>query len=273
MILYPKILQIEITDACNLHCSYCDIHENHKHPGTMPFERVAWLIRQAQYASHVCPQYWGEPTLHPDFLQILRLCVESGKTASFYTNGLLLDTFDIPEVLRNTSEIRISMDNTTPDGFLNTTGSGSFERVRRNIVACWEAKKRFSLGTRIIIRATELVPAQPFGYFVSFWGPYCDSVELKPLRLSAPPPGIELMDRKTCDFPTRHIVIKRDGTVVLCCSDHNKQCPIGNVFESTVLDIFNSPRYNELRQQVGELPLCHNCWYRYRRRHTPSGEA
>ena len=86
---YRKIY-IEITNVCNLNCSFCP--KTARQPCVMTAEK----FRQAARMLKDCGQNFylhvmGEPTAHPQFGAILDICREYGMTVNITTNGSLLD--------------------------------------------------------------------------------------------------------------------------------------------------------------------------------------
>jgi len=59
------------------------------------------------------------------------------------------------------------------------------------------------------------------------------------------------------------VVVNQDGEVAPCCYDTNASMQLGNAFEEDLKIIWNSPKYQQLRQAVNEsrrnVPLCSGC--------------
>lgn len=58
--------------------------------------------------------------------------------------------------------------------------------------------------------------------------------------------------------------IHSNGIVVPCCIDYEELMPMGNMKEQTALEIWNSDKFNELREmhmqgKWDEIPLCKDC--------------
>ena len=68
--------------------------------------------------------------------------------------------------------------------------------------------------------------------------------------------------RARCDVPLSNAVIRYDGEVCLCC---NFGEAVGDVTDRSFLDIWQSSRYNELREAVNSQETmpngCRNCWW------------
>lgn len=87
-------IQVEVTSHCNAECVYCP-HAVYKHSwqkrhmNVETFEKLRLAFRRT---SLVYLQGWGEPLLHPQFFEMLRIARECGCNVGTTTNGMLCDT-------------------------------------------------------------------------------------------------------------------------------------------------------------------------------------
>jgi len=81
---------IEINSKCNMNCNVCFAETSDKGVN-LPFEVVNRMIETLVKSEHeieLIQISGGEPTIHPDFFQIIETCKESGvKTVMVNTNG------------------------------------------------------------------------------------------------------------------------------------------------------------------------------------------
>jgi MoaA/NifB/PqqE/SkfB family radical SAM enzyme len=85
-------VQVEVTTHCNAACVYCP-HTLLKNRWTnkhMPIELFHELIPFLKYTDLVYLQGWGEPLLHHDFFEMVRICKDRGKHVGLTTNGMLM---------------------------------------------------------------------------------------------------------------------------------------------------------------------------------------
>ncbi|MFM7363341.1 MAG: radical SAM protein [Cuspidothrix sp.] len=90
-----KIYQVEISNFCNLTCSYCP-HPNQSRPkGFMSFNTfidvIDLVVKCGQ--KNVYLHNFGEPLLHPELPKFISYAISQGVNSCFYTNGLLLDEY------------------------------------------------------------------------------------------------------------------------------------------------------------------------------------
>lgn len=84
-----KRIHIEITNICNLQCSFCPEVEREK--GVMSPAHFSHLLAQAvPLTERVCLHLMGEPLTHPQFNQILEIGDQHQAQFNIVTNGLLL---------------------------------------------------------------------------------------------------------------------------------------------------------------------------------------
>lgn len=84
-----KRIYIEISNVCNLACSFCPPTERaSKVMSLEDFENV--LQKLEGHGDHIYLHVKGEPLLHPNFKEILDLCDRYHKKVNVTTNGTLL---------------------------------------------------------------------------------------------------------------------------------------------------------------------------------------
>jgi MoaA/NifB/PqqE/SkfB family radical SAM enzyme len=126
-------LYVEVTTACNLDCVMCVRRAWHEPPGVMPLASFALLMLQVQ-ALPAPPTIhlsgYGEPTLHPHFLELVRLAKGTGAHVEVTTNGTRLDA-DTLAALRDLDLDRlvVSLDGASAAHFEEIRSRASFEQV------------------------------------------------------------------------------------------------------------------------------------------------
>ena len=97
---------IEVTDRCNLNCPVC--FADSKSSFTIPLEKVKEMIDlyvRCEGKPEVLQISGGEPTLHPDILNILRYAGEKGiRYPVLNTNGIKLAERDFTEKVADTMQ-------------------------------------------------------------------------------------------------------------------------------------------------------------------------
>ncbi len=148
----PRRLSVELTNICNLHCSYCLRDEDalyHTPANFFPLELFHRITREAREVAGVTHVMLtgGEPTLHPRFGEVLEAAGLEGLKASFVTNGWHFER--IWPVLKEhpgvVTHVAFSIDGATREAHDRWRGEGSFVRLVRAITRCRMGGMPFSV--------------------------------------------------------------------------------------------------------------------------------
>ena len=140
-----KLVAVELTNVCNLHCSYCMRDEDalyHTPANFFPVELLRKLIREAKRPEHGFEGVTftgGEVLIHPRFREILEAVRDEGWKYSFVTNGWLFERA-YPAILATSDAahmIAFSLDGATREEHDRWRGEGSFVRVMRAVTRCY----------------------------------------------------------------------------------------------------------------------------------------
>lgn len=108
-----RVIQIEVTNACNLQCSNCTrFVGHHRHPFFMDLQTVEQALKSLAGYTESIGIMGGEPTLHPQFKEICSLVqkfVPDRRQRSLWTNGfkwdeledIIYQTFDKDKIIYN----------------------------------------------------------------------------------------------------------------------------------------------------------------------------
>ena len=94
-------VQLEVTTHCNAACLYCPhtLTRERWQNGHFPLTLFHDLLPSLSHTNMVFLQGWGEPLLHPDFFEMVRLCKKQQKMVGFTTNGLLINKENIHTIV------------------------------------------------------------------------------------------------------------------------------------------------------------------------------
>jgi MoaA/NifB/PqqE/SkfB family radical SAM enzyme len=146
----PPRLIVELTNVCNLHCSYCLRDEDalyHTKANFFPVELLRRVVREARafLGARAVMFTGGETTLHPRFREVVEAVGAEGLTCSFVTNGWHFERV-WPAVAANraaVSHVSFSLDGPTRETHDRWRGEGSFVRVVRAMARCQAARLPF----------------------------------------------------------------------------------------------------------------------------------
>jgi MoaA/NifB/PqqE/SkfB family radical SAM enzyme len=171
----PRRLTVELTNTCNLHCSYCLRDEDalyHERARFFPVELLRRIVREAREsvgASHVMFT-GGEVTLHPEFGSILAAVREEGLTCSFITNGWRFERV-WPALKANRdalTHVSFSLDGATRESHDRWRGEGSFVRIVRAFSRC--RAEGLPFGVKVGLRRDKLPHLEQIAMFAARMG-------------------------------------------------------------------------------------------------------
>ncbi len=277
-------VNIEISNICNLQCSFCpEVIREKKMMSLELFEKVIQQV--APLTELVCLHLMGDPLVHPKLAEIIEICHRYQAKIFFVTNGVLLgrkselllhpiiqqlnfslhsffDNFpkkDATSYLENIFELTEKSFRDRPDLYINyrlwnlndTRGT-----LTDNQQMLEKICKRFevSIPTEIDVRKRKSIHLKNRLYLhfdTEFIWP---SLDLPILGTSG-----------RCHGLSSHFGIHADGTVVPCCLDKEADIPLGNISQTDVIDILSSPRAQSIlkgfQQKKLVEDLCQRCQY------------
>ncbi|MGH3719552.1 MAG: radical SAM protein [Pseudonocardiaceae bacterium] len=138
-----------ITEACQLRCEHCYMGERLERALKMPFDQIAQtLATWRQMGGSKLTVLGGEPTLHPDYIDVIRYATELGYEHVITTsNGLDPAIRKFRRMSPNDfAYIQISLDGGSADSHDQVRGKGTFDQALRTVAELVER----GFDTRII---------------------------------------------------------------------------------------------------------------------------
>lgn len=140
-------LTIEITTDCNLKCMGCPrtvaLENNNWTNRSISIDKFKKILDNIPFTKMVTLHGIGEPMLHPEFLEIVKIAKQSGKFGfmKVTTNGVTRS----PDYMQNAIEagldqIWISVDSFDPIVAMQMRMGSNVEKLKRNIKECIHRK-------------------------------------------------------------------------------------------------------------------------------------
>jgi MoaA/NifB/PqqE/SkfB family radical SAM enzyme len=168
-------LTFELTNICNLHCDYCLRDEDalyHSRAVFMSTDLLRQIISDVRDVAGITEVAFtgGEPTLHPDFAEIIRVCGREKLQASFVTNGWNFAKLwpELSPQRESLSHVAFSIDGTTAEAHDRWRGDGSFVRLIRAFSIC--RKSNFPFVVKIGIRRDTIEHLEEIAMFAARLG-------------------------------------------------------------------------------------------------------
>ncbi len=139
----PNTVAIDVTNLCNQHCPIClayvDAMGFAYHPPVEHFEKIFKHFRNQVPRPNIC-FFGGEPTVHKDFLNIVRLAKAHGFQVQIFTNGIkLADKKYCQELCSLGVQINFGFDGTKSEIYRTLRGDNSLavkKRAFENVISC-----------------------------------------------------------------------------------------------------------------------------------------
>ena len=288
----PVALAVEPTTSCNLRCPECP-------SGLRSFTRPTGMLRKEMFEKlmaevgdtlmYLTFYFQGEPFLHKDFLQMVRMATEKRVYTSTSTNAHYLNYENAVATVRSgLDRLIVSIDGTTQEVYRQYRVGGKLDKVLE--------------GTRNILRAKkELGSATPHVIF-QFLVVKPNEHQMTDVRRLARELGVDELRFKTAqiydyeegsdlipenDHYSRYTkaadgkwkiknrlidhcwkmwhsaVVTWDGIVVPCCFDKDAEYRMGNVSEKSFGEVWYSDTYKKFRHTLiggrKNIEMCKNC--------------
>lgn len=275
---FPRRITLEITNRCNLSCTFCPRKWMPDPQGNMDVKMAKGLIDEMtdKLPVTLVPFFRGEPLLHPDWIEIILYAKKKGLgPIQFTTNAALMDQKASEAIIdAGIDFISFSMDTIDPILYERTRRGAVYEKVLRNILCLLDLReKRGSRFPEIQVSAVETsLHRKGMDAFVDFWRSRVDkvrvyvehSVDGHPGSIPQELPTIET--RLPCKKVFEEMVIYWNGEVALCNHDWMRSSleHIGTVSRENIFWIWKNSRYAEIRKShltgnVLGIPPCDHC--------------
>jgi len=271
----PLRLWVELSSRCNLRCPFCpnqDLPAEAK--GDMAWPLFKGIIDQARGSVfEINLHHRGESLLHPEAGRFIGYAASQGVSSKLHTNGTLLQG-KISEVLLDSGLQRLSISFDGADAVLyekNRLGA-NFAQVTENISDFLRQRRRSGRKTPRL--AIEMMRVSQAGNAKKnqkeFVGRFkklgLDELVLKDAHNWAGHlPGTVPPDKFfACTFPWNALAIFFDGTVAPCAQDFFGHGSLGNAAATPLLEIWNGPPMQKLRQahaegRIAGFQACSGC--------------
>lgn len=272
---YKKIY-VEITNRCNLSCSFCSKVE--KPLRNMTIEEFKCGIKKIKdYTDTIYLHVKGEPLVHPNLIEFLNVAEEYNIKVNLTTNGTLFPNLvDKLKECKSLKKINFSLHS-------ENNKENYLEDIFKNVEKLQEVTVVYRLWT-LNNGGLDVKSTQTVNKIVSYYKLSTEivdkiknenNVKIKDRIFVDKDNEFEwpsITNHNSCGFCyalKTHIAILVDGTVVPCCLDSNGLVDLGNIYNESLENIINSNRYQTLKKSFQDRKpsedLCKSCTYKDRK--------
>ena len=264
---------VEITNVCNMNCSFC--HGTRREARFMSKEEFRSVAeRLVGITEYIYLHVLGEPTMHPELDEILDCATGLGFKVAITTNGTLLDSIGELLIAKGVYKVNVS---------LHSFEDGSKEEEKSYLDCVMDFADRASReGTLTVLRLwnrghdggrNEDILQALKTRFGNFEKESARGIRIRDKlhieygeRFEWPDTKREsLGERVFCHGLIDHIAILSDGTVVHCCLDADGEINLGNAFTDNIGDLLASDRARSIsegfKNKLAVEDLCKSCPY------------
>ncbi|MEI6891244.1 MAG: radical SAM/SPASM domain-containing protein [Pontiella sp.] len=281
---------IEISNACNLSCSFCPSPSIKGLRQWMSLELFEETLDSLNgIVNEVYLHVLGEPLLHPQLDEFIQACAHRALRVNLTTNGLLiakqahmlLESKALRQInfslhalqeLPHPAEAQIGLENSMtflklamtlrPDLYINLR-LWNEGHTQSEELAAWNRGVRQHIEQALDLK----IPERPF---TPRKKNYCLGGRAflhSDTRFEWPADSqqAEARPRGTCKALKTHCAILADGRIVACCLDYQGDLELGHVLNGGVEKALHSPRAQAMRAGFArnELvePFCQHCQF------------
>ncbi|MEK6645090.1 MAG: radical SAM protein [Candidatus Firestonebacteria bacterium] len=271
---FPLRLGIEVTNNCNLACSMCPRQNMTRKIGDMDFELFKNIIDEGKkYLELVCLQDVGEPLMNKNIFRMIEYCKLNDIRTLISTNATLLDNKTTIELLDSGIDyIIFAFDGTEKETYENIRIGANYNKVIENIKGFLAEKTKRKAKTFCTLQCIYMDKTErKINEFRKMWN--IDGVDA--IRIRQITYGVDLNNpvqkkysninyKLPCYWLWSDPYVKWDGTLVPCCQDTNAIYPLGNTKNSSIQELWNNQKMQDLRKlhtkgKYNTIDLCKNC--------------
>jgi len=283
--IIPKNVIVETVFGCNASCTMCPID--------MPTKRKKGAMTDEVFKHAIdglSPYYknisqmdlfgLGEPFLDKKIFSRVQYAKDKGfNDVGFATNADLFNIENAKQIFdAGIDTIMCSLDGFTKEVHESIRLKTKFERIVSNIKNAISLRNEQGYQTKFVMRfIRQAKNIHEWNSYLNYWMPII-SREKGDLILGYDMHSwggeISIQQRRELqkippDIPCHHLfdrlIILNDGTIPLCCSDmHRAKYTIGNIMDSSPIDIFNNSFMQKIRKKHldgsrTKLKICSEC--------------
>jgi pyruvate-formate lyase-activating enzyme len=270
-------VNVEFTNACNLHCRWCTTHS--RKPGAMTrltFEQVLTEVARSQQLDVRELHFYnaGEPLLHPRFSEFMAISqrVFSGRVRNrpkrvLVTNGTQLDEARVESLLSGgIEEVHVSVDQGTKESYESHCRGAVWEETLAGVHLLLSANEAKGHPVRTVLLTIVLgvAPSAEFEAMAARFDQYAPraphtwdgSTNLKGLPRKPPNP-------RPCWHAFNNIVVLWNGDVTACCADLIGRGVMGNTGTASLAEHWTGPhhalRLAQCQGRKSGIAACRRC--------------
>lgn len=286
--IFPRYIDIELTNKCNFTCLMCPTGTGcvERIQGFMSRENFYKILEQVKV--HKTPLRfirWGEPLMHPNFLEFVQAAKKQGNMVHVNTNGSYMNDEIIEELINIPLEsIKFSFQGINAKTYKEMRNIDYYHHLMQVINKLYNKRGEnkypyIHISTTITYESQEEVDlfkkqAKEISDYVSVGRTVLDYLDIDKMNISKEERmRLKLLKKEEsvvkvhpkCPEVFDKLSINWDGSVTACCSDYDNMMTIGRIEDQLLEEIWQSNKMNTYRKILNDmghdkLQLCKNCY-------------
>ena len=142
---YPRRLVFELTNACNLNCIMCGRNAADFKPTVFDMDVFRSFEPLMDTVEEVTLMGWGEPTIHPNFIEMLEIINKHSARKYFCSNGMNLKKIKDAIFDYNVDVFAVSLDGATDETNSRIRRGSKIEQITEDLKDIVRIKKERGL--------------------------------------------------------------------------------------------------------------------------------
>ena len=265
----PFHLVLDTGNLCNLRCPLCPTPTREKRipKGQLTYENAKIIIDRFPALLHMNLSCWGEPFLNKDIFRIIRYGADKNIDVLIETNLNRFDAANTRKLIESgLSTLQISLDGASHETYKRMRVGGQFDRVMANINLIRDLQTKLGVDRPRILwkmivhrhNEHEIEKARQMAHELGVdftlnevwvpdkladqWVPVAEGAATRAHR------DAETGVAEKCFSLWQVAMVNFNGDVFPCCSEFTPKDALGNLLETDLKTIWNSPRYRAMRR-------------------------
>ena len=285
LVSFPYVVDVELTNYCNLACRMCPHTLMKRDKGYMEETVLKKIVDEcALNGAAIRFIRWGEHLLHQNIFEYISYAKSKGVIVHLTTNGILLDRAKAEKLIDcGLDSVIFSMQGATKEAYEIMRDNNKYDLLEKNIRYLVEIRQNKGVKNPVIhISSTMTDETQDeIKAFKDKWMGIVDSVGIgvTTFEYVNTPENQENVKEFTskqyvrkeyrpCTEVLTKLSVNWNGDVTACCGDYDSFLLLGNIKEKSLKEIWNSEKEKKIREILGrlemdKLPLCKDCYATY----------
>ncbi|MFW2580735.1 radical SAM/SPASM domain-containing protein [Aliarcobacter butzleri] len=275
----PREIIIDISAACNAACPFCPrlYMPKERAKGYMDLELFKFILQEAKKEGikNIRLYSTAEPTLHPEFDEIINLLKKENFSVSITTNASMLEK-NIDALLK-IDNLKFSIEGWDKESYEKYRYPLKFDKVYNNIKLFNEKRKTMKYSPKVSTNLL-LTKDTDLNKYMNLWGDMIDEINIHFMLEATTYEHDKFISKKNekildkyytfekqkdnflCSYPFNTLTVAFDGKIALCCNDFSASMNIGDIKEG-IKRVFQSPVLNQIRNEfyTQNLDKCKGC--------------